>query len=210
MASQSLFTSRLHRAAELYYESQPNAVQMQLCTLFQRLDINGDGRITEAEYKSLLTSPSLFALLDRDGNGELDFEECKCLFFLVKQQTEACGGCGKLLLEGILYVCVECNAFYLCPTCYGARKNLRPVHPHSNFLLRQSLITGVIKEIIDRDQRRIVVQPPSVSQPRVVSQPPSTSPSSIETTATLMQTASVAFNVAHIATALAASGCSIM
>ncbi|KAH7415397.1 hypothetical protein KP509_14G040800 [Ceratopteris richardii] len=140
MAGQSSFTSRMHRAAALYNESQPNAVQQELCTLFQRLDVDADGRVTEAELK-FLNVPSLFALLDSDGNGELDFDEFKCLFFLVKQQTEGCGGCEKLLLEGILYVCVECNAFDLCPTCYGARNNLRPVHPHSNFLLRPALST---------------------------------------------------------------------
>ncbi|KAH7415395.1 hypothetical protein KP509_14G040600 [Ceratopteris richardii] len=171
MAGQSSFTSRMHRAAALYYDSQPNAVQQELCTLFQRLDVDADGRITEAELKSFLNAPSLFAVLDSDGNGELDFEECKCLFFLLKQQTERCGRCEKLLLEGILYVCVECNAFHLCPTCYGARNNLRPVHPHSNFVLRPAMITGVINEIIDRDQRGVVAQPRSASQPRVVLHP---------------------------------------
>ncbi|KAH7415405.1 hypothetical protein KP509_14G041600 [Ceratopteris richardii] len=213
MASQSSSTSRMHRAAALYYEIQPNAVQQELCTLFQILDLNGDGRITEAELKSVFDSPSLFALLDKDGNGELDFEECKCLFFLAKQQIEICDGRRKNLLEGVLYVCVECNVFHLCPNCYGARNNLRPVHPHSNLLLRPPLITGLINEIIDRDQRRTVVQLRSVSQPIVVSQPPPKSPSSTHRAATAVQTASAVINVASAAigaSAFVASGCSIM
>ncbi|KAH7415403.1 hypothetical protein KP509_14G041400 [Ceratopteris richardii] len=229
MARQSSFTSRMHRAAALYYESQPNAVQQELCTLFQRLDVDGDGRITEAELKSLLNVLSLFALLDSDGNGELDFEECKCLFFLVKQEPEACAGCEKLLLEGKLYVCVECNAFYLCPTCYGARNNLRPVHPHSNFSPRPPLITGVINEIIDRNQRgvvsqprsasparvvlqarsasqtRAVLQPRSAGQPRAVSQVPSTCLSSLLAVSTVVQTANAAVNLATLGASL--TGC---
>ncbi|KAH7415411.1 hypothetical protein KP509_14G042100 [Ceratopteris richardii] len=150
MASQPSLRSRMQTAAALYYERLPYAVQQEHRDLFKGLDKNGDGRISKAELlQAGYPKKSFFSFLDTDGDGLLDFEECKSLFFLMKNKAGVCDGCGKPLLESY-YGCVECHAFDLCTTCYGARNKLQPGHPHPNFVQRKPMISTVMNELTDQ------------------------------------------------------------
>ncbi|KAH7415401.1 hypothetical protein KP509_14G041200 [Ceratopteris richardii] len=150
MASQRSLRSRMQTAAALYYERLPYAVQQEHRDLFKGLDKNGDGRISKAEpLQAGYPKKSFFSFLDTDGDGLLDFEECKSLFFLMKNKAGVCEGCGMPLLESY-YGCLECHAFDLCTTCYGARNKLEPGHPHSNFVQRKPMISTVMNELIDQ------------------------------------------------------------
>ncbi|KAH7415303.1 hypothetical protein KP509_14G036800 [Ceratopteris richardii] len=125
------------------------------------MDRNRDGRIALAELvqwgpalelcrsaskgSSILSClSSLFDFLDADDSGELDFEECKSLFFIVIVPCEWCSACGKLLLESA-YACVVCNSLkqYTTP---------RVLHPHSNFVEQGTVLMAAIEEIIDQIQ----------------------------------------------------------
>ncbi|KAH7415399.1 hypothetical protein KP509_14G041000 [Ceratopteris richardii] len=159
MASQPSLRSRMQIAAALYYERLPYALQQEHRNLFKGLDESGDGRISKVELlEAGYPKKSFFSFLDTDDNGLLDFEECKSLFFLMKNKAGVCDGCGKPLLESY-YGCVECHAFDLCATCYGARNKLHPGHPHSNFVKRKPMISSVMNELIDQVECRVVSQP---------------------------------------------------
>ncbi|KAH7415407.1 hypothetical protein KP509_14G041800 [Ceratopteris richardii] len=134
--------------------------QQEHRNLFQGLDKSGDGRISKVELlEAGYPKKSFFSLLDNDGNGLLDFEECKSLFFVMKNKAGVCDGCGKPLLESY-YGCVECHAFDLCANCYGARNKLHPVHPHSNFVKRKPMISSVMKELIDQEKEEAEEEEP--------------------------------------------------
>ncbi|KAH7433387.1 hypothetical protein KP509_07G067100 [Ceratopteris richardii] len=184
MADRTDLRSRLQRASTLYCERLPYALQQEFCNAFQAMDKNRDGRIAQAELvhwgplQQLCRSASegfpvsscissLFAFLDADASGELDFEECKSLFFIFIMPSEWCDGCGKVLLES-MYECVECNRmkgnglcaddFYLCSTCYSTANSLRPsqypkpqiLHRHQNFVEREGKLIAAMEEIIDQ------------------------------------------------------------
>ncbi|KAH7373467.1 hypothetical protein KP509_17G058100 [Ceratopteris richardii] len=186
MADQAALRSRLQRVAILYYERLPYSLQQQLYNAFRAMDRNRDGRISQLElvqwgpwqdfcrsfskdfpFSSFISS--LFSLLDADNSGELDFDECKGLFFVLITPSEFCDHCGKLILESV-YACVECRSlmekgilsqsFDLCATCYGAGKDLRPfqnprpkvLHPHTNFMEGQGKLMIAMEEILDQIQ----------------------------------------------------------
>ncbi|KAH7433386.1 hypothetical protein KP509_07G067000 [Ceratopteris richardii] len=96
MADQPDLRSRIQRASTLYYERLPYALQQELCNAFKIIDKNGDGRLAQADlvhwgplqqsasegFPVSSSISSLFAFLDADDSGELDFEDCKSLFFI--------------------------------------------------------------------------------------------------------------------------------
>lgn len=174
--------AQLQRAASLFFDRLPSPVQQQLVEAFRSMDANGDGRISLAELVRWAstadptsassfdpTLPVIFAFVDADRNGTLDFNECKGLFFIGCTTSRTCDGCGKLLLESA-YTCVDCSllhsvtnigsTFDLCSSCYAIFKSPLPfiarnpklMHPHRNMVEQESGLVDAINDMLDQVQ----------------------------------------------------------
>ncbi|MCO5579229.1 hypothetical protein L7F22_033083 [Adiantum nelumboides] len=198
----STMQARLQSAATLFYDRLPPPVRQQLVQTFRSMDENGDGRISLGElihwarataaspsssssssnHPSATTScfeaamPVIFAFVDADGSGTLDFSECKALFFISCNSSRTCDGCGKLMLESA-FTCVDCsknlsadsNTFDLCSSCYpkfmnqpralpltrsssSAAKSNYLNHPHRNMAAQQSELSDAMDDLFDQVQ----------------------------------------------------------
>lgn len=109
-------------------------VQALAHQFFQSLDTNGDRRVDLAEFLAFtsreghtrLNNPNFFRILDRNGNGTLDFWEVLMLYFILENGRPFCDSCGNLI-PGMFFSCVECykngkDTFDLCLNCYKSMK----------------------------------------------------------------------------------------
>ncbi|KAL7209821.1 hypothetical protein ACSBR1_031395 [Camellia fascicularis] len=80
-----------------------------------------------AYYANLSIPPNLFmnlfSMLDKNGDGTLDFEDCMTLYYMIEGRgIWCCDGCG-VMLWGINFVCVKCykaggTTYELCCGCF--------------------------------------------------------------------------------------------
>lgn len=146
------FKSNLHRAAQLFYDQLPPDLQLRFIERLKSVDADGNGLVSQAELvqscrnsgeplsKMASRLPKLFSVLDMDGNGYLDFDECKSLFFLFTSYT-VCDHCGDIILD-FSFSCEDCWSlheawFDLCLKCYPA---MVYAHQHRNFAPRQIVV----------------------------------------------------------------------
>ena len=119
-----------------YYERASEAEKEKIKLTFAKFDINGDGKITIAELKSLMRIPEdVFHKLDVNGDGCLDFDEFLCLHYISasKMPLVYCDGCSQFM-EGPYFSCLLClgrgaNTYDLCCSCY--RRGAESSHEHS-------------------------------------------------------------------------------
>ncbi|XVE65813.1 hypothetical protein DITRI_Ditri08aG0029500 [Diplodiscus trichospermus] len=122
----------IRATALAYYEKLPQPQKQQAQEFFRSMDGNRDGKVDLQDYITGLKQLGLttvanigfFKELDKNGNGCLDFDEVKTLFYLIQSgRFVFCGGCGEFL-KGVHFTCVDCfdnstaTSFHLCCSCY--------------------------------------------------------------------------------------------
>ncbi|KAL8027143.1 hypothetical protein ABFX02_14G076100 [Erythranthe guttata] len=114
---------------------------------FRSLDGDSDGRVSLAEYKTLVSRPyandTLFTGLDRNGDESLDFDEVLALHFIMtKGPLRTCHACARSM-PGAYFSCIPCeknhpDTYDLCCSCYGAGQYDHQ-HPAADFLDSHSM-----------------------------------------------------------------------
>ena len=125
----SILRQEIYVAAQAFvFDYGMNQEERSACvSKFKALDENGDGRVSSQELGNMsrIMDPSLAVrvcrfsvLVDRDGNGFLDFDECKSLFFLIAK-GRICDLCNGLIIHGGVS-CLDCSPVYfdLCFYCF--------------------------------------------------------------------------------------------
>ena len=126
----------IRRAAVAYYENQPAKNKKLARKAFKAMDKSRDGKISLSEYVDYLkkkkasdfTHQSIFSLLDKDGNGSLDFKETIVLYYIMQSgRALFCQSCNTFLAD-VYFSCSECffndsvSTNEICCDCYGGKK----------------------------------------------------------------------------------------
>ncbi|KAL8483216.1 hypothetical protein ACS0TY_026047 [Phlomoides rotata] len=127
----------IREIARSYYERASDDEKKPVYEFYRKLDTNRDGKIRLFQFKNCV-SPSLssedtFRKLDKNGDGELDFDDVLCLYYMEKKTSIArCSVCSDLLV-GPYFSCTLCfekrPAYDLCCSCY---RNQNLCHEHSS------------------------------------------------------------------------------
>ncbi|PON94860.1 Parvalbumin [Trema orientale] len=129
-------------AAKAYFNNSSRDHQHLATNFFRSMDTNGDERVSDSEFTRFLqqngyhwVNSDMFAQLDANGDGSLDFWEVLTFYYIVKTRAVWCDGCG-VQLHALYFTCVACfddgsNTYDLCAQCYSGR-NFR--HSHEHFL----------------------------------------------------------------------------
>ena len=145
----------IREIAKAYYNNLTEGQKSKAKEIFLSMDLNKDGRVSVSEYVKVMgekgfkscSNETFFSELDKDGDGMLDFEEFKSLYYLYKSDRLVfCDGHGcRAFLKGVYFTCVDCfnkgsNSFDLCLSCFS---NKNYSHKHStildNYMLLRSL-----------------------------------------------------------------------
>lgn len=139
----------IRRIARAYYERASEEEKNKAKNFFSKLDLNGDGKISLTEFKTLsswLSDDEVFKKLDTNSDGALDFSDVLVLVYMViKGRTfSRCNGCCELIF-GPYFSCFLClcknpdQTYNLCCDCYRGGK-FEHQHPFSNMLHDQALL----------------------------------------------------------------------
>ncbi|XP_010243840.1 PREDICTED: uncharacterized protein LOC104587812 isoform X2 [Nelumbo nucifera] len=158
----------IREAAAIYYNSCSNEEKQRVLSMFVTLDTNNDGKVSYEEFEAFPSSVGLlkpaiedFMELDRDGDGYLDYQDAKVLYYM-DLTREICQVCRRFI-KGMYYTCVECfdhkgrlgerKTHSLCLACYDTG---RVNHPHvflDNYaLLRTRSLSGKGKKSIQQEE----------------------------------------------------------
>ena len=119
-------TEELSLAARAYYNSSSRELQHYARQFSVFLQPSGYTWV----------HPSMFAQLDANKDGSLDFWEVMTFYYIIKTRGVWCNACSAQL-PGLYFTCVTCfdcigqNTYDLCANCYSAR---RFRHSHNSFL----------------------------------------------------------------------------
>jgi len=127
----------IRRAAEAYYENLSDEKKRNARFSFNEMDKNSEGWINLDEYveylkqdnNTVLTHPSLFTALDKDGNGSLDFKETIVLYYIMQSgRALFCQSCNTFLAD-VYFSCSQCffnddsaSTYEICCDCYGGKR----------------------------------------------------------------------------------------
>ncbi|KAL7124798.1 hypothetical protein ABFS83_14G073000 [Erythranthe nasuta] len=133
--------------AKAYFARATNEEIERAKNYFRSMDVNCKGKVSFDEYKTMVSQPyandTIFNSFDRNGDGNLDFEEVLVLHFVhniyVMRWCDTCSGS----LPGLHFSCLTCeknepNTFDLCCSCYSEGK-FEHRHPTSDFLDNHSM-----------------------------------------------------------------------
>ncbi|KAG5560430.1 hypothetical protein RHGRI_003670 [Rhododendron griersonianum] len=125
--------NKIRGAAMAYYANLSDEEQRKAWEFFKSIDTDGNGTISRREYSRSLAkmgypdTQNAFKMLDKNGDGALDFKECITLFYIITVHNGGvfCDGCGINLWD-IYFVCVGCymaggNTYDLCCDCYRTK-----------------------------------------------------------------------------------------
>ncbi|EYU38474.1 hypothetical protein MIMGU_mgv11b018110mg [Erythranthe guttata] len=121
----------IHKIAKAYYARATEEEREKAKNYFRSLDANCDGKISFAEYKTMVSrrcaNDTMFNAIDKNGDGSLDIEEVLALYFiLMKCPLRSCNACGSSI-SGAYFSYLPCekndpNTYELCCSCYGGGK----------------------------------------------------------------------------------------
>ncbi|KAL5722288.1 hypothetical protein ACHQM5_005826 [Ranunculus cassubicifolius] len=84
----------------------------------------------------------VFAELDCNGDGFLDFEESIVFFYIGHFRLFWCDNCGEYL-KSVYFTCSDCfiteNCYDLCVTCFGSKKFK---HEHQDFIDNHAMLNA--------------------------------------------------------------------
>ena len=154
----------IYSAGQRFFQFELSKEEQDAClSQFKALDRNGDLKVT---YQELLDKREImgssiaarvcrfFELVDRDGNGFLDFGECKALFFLVRK-AHVCDGCQGLIIHDGLS-CLHCLPYSFKFCCFCAHHQGHNQHYQHRFQALPELINGSLQQNLP------AVMPPQV------------------------------------------------
>ncbi|POO02138.1 Parvalbumin [Trema orientale] len=151
----------IRETALAYYANLSDKRKKKAKSLFNKMDSNGDGRVTLSEYENNFKKlglscdiprnsslfkeifqekkMSFFKELDKDEDGTLDFEDFITLYYLLRTgRLLFCSGheC-QVFLKGLFFSCPKCfkkpkKTITLCSTCFSEKKYS---HKRSHVLL---------------------------------------------------------------------------
>ena len=152
-----ILRSEIYRAGQRIFQYELNKEAQDAClSKFEALQENVDEGVP---YRKLLDIRGImdssvadrvcrfFELVDRDGSGFLDFDECKALFFLFNK-AHFCYGCEKLIIHGGVS-CLLCLPYCLNFCCYCAHHHHQQYHPQhyqQRFQALPELINGSLEQ----------------------------------------------------------------
>ncbi|KAL1535622.1 hypothetical protein AAHA92_28382 [Salvia divinorum] len=153
----------MREIARSYYARASEAEKKSIKQSFAKLDVDGDGKISLAEFKKTvslwLCADAVFEKLDKNGDGCLDFEEFLCLHYMEKKvDIGKCSGCSELLV-GPYFSCLLClgrgaNTYDLCCACYSRGAELPHEHSVQNMMDHHSLLTLFRNRTADDEKTR--------------------------------------------------------
>ncbi|KAL7081292.1 hypothetical protein ACP275_14G030300 [Erythranthe tilingii] len=210
--------NEIREVAKAYYAAATPAEKDLAVWYFRLLDANGDGRISLAEYKTLVSSwfsnDKLFRELDENGDGTLDFEEFLALFYMDKASMRWCDACSNILL-GSYFSCLLCEKDYphsydLCCRCYGGG-GYQHRHPPSSFMDNRSmrlLLAQIMKQsqVTVPDDDEVSLQ----NSQRSVARSQSTKATAKELFVAFGQGVNIGHAAVHIGSFAVVAGCCIM
>ncbi|KAH6829936.1 hypothetical protein C2S53_020189, partial [Perilla frutescens var. hirtella] len=124
----------LREIAKSYYDEGSTEVQTKATLFFESMDGDDDKRVNLEEFLEFMRSQgynhmrnnSFFRLLDRDGNGSLDFTDVMTLYYIIKSGRPFCDCCANFI-SGVFFTCVRCHnasprsSFNICHPCHKSR-----------------------------------------------------------------------------------------
>ncbi|PIA49598.1 hypothetical protein AQUCO_01300408v1 [Aquilegia coerulea] len=143
----------IREVALAYYANSSDDTKEVAKNFFNSMDIDGDGKISMNEFEEYVKKkwrrfkPELFAELDKDGDGFLDFEEVIVFYYMAKMRNSFCDGCCGEYLKNLYFTCVHCfqkkssnQTYDLCLTCYQTKQF---THEHKVFLDNYAMLNFI-------------------------------------------------------------------
>ncbi|CAL5413658.1 unnamed protein product [Camellia sinensis] len=153
----------IRETAQVYYKVVFENVRSLAKEFFKKMDDNRDGKVSLAKFAGFMAeagypamnNPSFFEEINKNKNGELDFDDVKTLYYILQNGRPLCGCCRKFIVR-MYFTCVKCfrcetQSFCLHRACFGRGQY---VHKHSDFVdmlcLNPSDATDCLVEMLRR------------------------------------------------------------
>ncbi|KAI8003458.1 hypothetical protein LOK49_LG08G02582 [Camellia lanceoleosa] len=165
----------IRQTAQVYYKTMPGNVRSLAKEFFKKMDRNEDGKVSMAEFAGFMAevgyvamnNTSFFEEINKNKNGELDFDDVKTLYYILESGRPLCGGCRKFI-KGMYFTCVTCftckaQSFCLHRDCFGSGEY---IHRHSDFVDNYALLESIRREgLLGGDAQKNKSSKPSKFKP---------------------------------------------